>query len=156
MKKRYLYVIKEVFLFLDNLINKFELHEILDIKGNKSKKRFDKIDKYVKKFLPDLVKYLESNFLNHEFITSQWIITFFSNSMKPVNLFKIWDFSIVLGWKFINFFIISILLEFKDKIMEYDINKLSIFTRSILKTEEFDSKFHRIIKQTFEFLLEFD
>ena len=82
----------------------------MKFKDNLVSKKLEEIGSLIEKFIPSLTVYLDEFFLNHEFITTQWIITIFSSSVKPEFIFKIWDLFLIFGWDFLNYFIISILL----------------------------------------------
>ena len=126
----------------------------MKFKDNLVSKKLEEIGSLIEKFIPSLTVYLDEFFLNHEFITTQWIITIFSSSVKPEFIFKIWDLFLIFGWDFLNYFIISILLEFKDSIFQCDINKLAVYIKNMLKTDKFEKNFMKIIMQAFEFILE--
>jgi hypothetical protein len=104
------------------------------------------------RYLPELVDFLDGNMLNHEFFTTNWIITIFSNTVKPHLSFKIWDFFLIYGWNFINYFIVSILQTFNSVIMGYDPNLLSINMKNLMKSDMFDQSFKHIILGTFELM----
>ena len=87
--------------------------------------------------------------LSHEFFTTNWMITLFSNSMEEKYLFIIWDFLIIYGWKFFRYFLVSILNTYKKNIMEERQNKL----KNLLKNNKFKQKFPEIINKTFELML---
>ena len=128
----------------------------MGMENNTVRKKLNEIERILKKFVPDLLKFLENNLLNHEFFTTQWIITIFANSVKPNNLFKVWDLAFVYGWKFLNNFIVAILLTFKQVIMEYEIYHLSTFMRNLLKSDLFDQSFLHILQLSFDIINEFE
>ena len=117
----------------------------MGVQNNTVRKKLNEVEKIIKRFIPDLFNFLDSNYLNHEFFTTQWIITIFANSVKPHNLFRIWDFAFIYGWKFLNFLIVSILLSFKQKILSFDVNHLSSFMKGLLKSDIFEQSFLKII-----------
>ena len=128
----------------------------MGMENNSVRKKLLDIEQIIKKFIPDLIKFLEANYLNHEFFTTQWVITIFANSVKPYNLFRIWDFAIIYGWKFLQYLIVSILLTFKNIIINYDVNHLSTFMKNLLKSALFDQAFLHIITLTFDMLNEYE
>ena len=107
------------------------------------------IGQYLNKHYPEICKYLDDMKLSHEFFTTNWMITLFSNSMEEKYLFIIWDFLIIYGWKFFRYFLVSILNTYKKNIMEERQNKL----KNLLKNNKFKQKFPEIINKTFELML---
>jgi hypothetical protein len=91
--------------------------------------------------------------LSHEFFTTNWVITLFSNSMEELYLFIIWDFLIIYGWKFFMYFVVSILNIYKNNIMEEKQNKLTYLMKNLLKNDTFKKKFQEVINKTFELML---
>ena len=143
-------------LFIDSLIHKFGLENVIGLKNSFAREKIDYVGKLLYRFVPELVEYLESNSLNHEFFTTQWIITLFSNTVKPSILFKIWDFFIIYQWKFLYMFIVSLLMYFKQSIMNCNINKMSVYIKNLLKSEVMDHSFAGIIENTFELMIKFN
>lgn len=141
---------EEVFIFVDGLMNKFNFINLIGLENeNFLRDRLDEIGALLEKKVPLLVKFLKNNYLNHEFFTTNWIITIFSNSVKTHLVFKIWDFFLIYGWKFINCFIISILNIFTKEIMSYDPNVLSVKMKNLLKSDLFDQTFRTIVYNSF-------
>ena len=68
-------------LFIDSLINKFGLENIIGLKNSFAREKIDYVGKLLYRFVPELVEYLEANCLNHEFFTTQWIITLYSKDI---------------------------------------------------------------------------
>lgn len=126
----------------------------MGVQNNTVRKKLLEVEKIIKRFIPDLHNFLEINYLNHEFFTTQWIITIFANSVKPNNLFRIWDLAFIYGWRFLNFLIVSILLNFKQIILNYDVNQLSSFMKGLLKSVIFEQSFLQIVNMTFEMMNE--
>ena len=106
------------------------------------------------KYIPDLNKYLNSKLLNHEFFSTGWIISVFSNNMDKNKLLICWCFMIVFGWKFFYSFIIQVLIKYKDSIINSAEKHLSDKMKNILSNEQFIKDFNYIIKNTFNFMLE--
>ena len=124
----------------------------MGVKNNTIRKKLNDIEILLKRYMPDFIIYLDNNLLNHEFFTTQWIITIFANSIKPHYLYKIWDFSFIYGWKFLDNFILAILLTFKKVILNYDVNHLSSFMKNLLKSDLFDQSFLHILNLTFNLI----
>ena len=142
---------EDAFVFLDGLIQKFEFEKLLGLQ-NELDNKLKNIGFYLKKFCPEICNYLDSMNLGHEFFTTNWIITLFSNSMENKYLFIIWDFLIIFGWKFFIYFIVSILNIYKDNILEEEQNKLTYFMKNILRNDIFTQKFKDILNKTFELM----
>lgn len=102
------------FLFLDALIQKFNLENIIGLSNNLSIK-LEEISNCLNKYFPKIKKYLESMNLNYEFFLAGWVLTLFSNSINNEYLFYIWDFMIIFGWNYFNCFIIAVLKIMKMK-----------------------------------------
>jgi hypothetical protein len=143
---------EEVFIFIDAMMNKFKFDKIIGIQNNELNSKLDQIGELIKQSLPGFSRFLEKNYLTHEFFTVSWVITVFSNTLKSHNLFKVWDLFLIFGWKFINYFIISILQTFESTITKYNPGNLSVNMKSLLKSDTFDQSFDYIIKNTFELL----
>ena len=142
---------EEGFVFFDALLQKFEFEKLLGIENELHNKLYN-LKLCLKKYCPDISRYLESLHLSHEFFTTNWMITLFSNSMDETYLFRVWDFLIIFGWKFFRYFVISILNFYKKNIFEEEQNKLTFYMKNILKNENFKENFNKIIKNTFELM----
>jgi hypothetical protein len=143
---------EKIFMFIDSLMNKFNFHNLIGIDNNNARTMLEEVGELLKIYTPNLIEFLAEFHLNHEFFTTNWIITIFSNSVKPHLLFKIWDFFLIYGWKFIHYFIVSILITFQNEIIEYDPHFLSMKMKDLLKSDLFDQSFTHIIIITFEML----
>ena len=139
------------FVFLDALLQKFEFEKLLGVE-NKLQNKLNNVGMYLKKHCPEIQNYLNSMNLSHEFFTTNWMITLFSNAMDDKYLFIVWDFLIIYGWKFFIYFEVSILNIYKDCILEEEQNKLTLFMKNLLKNDKFEQKFQIIIDQTFELI----
>lgn len=139
------------FVFLDALLQKFEFEKLLGVE-NKLQNKLNNVGMYLKKHCPEIQNYLNSMNLSHEFFTTNWMITLFSNAMDDKYLFIVWDFLIIYGWKFFIYFAVSILNIYKDCILEEEQNKLTLFMKNLLKNDKFEQKFQIIIDQTFELI----
>ena len=140
------------FIYLDSLVKRFYLTKMYSIHNHEIINKLRIIENLIVKFCPLLNKYFDSIFVNHEFFTTQWIITLFASSMEENLLFKFWDFCIVFGWKFVYHFIIQILITFEKRIINYDYNLLSSYMKNLLKTDEFQQSFESIITNAFELM----
>ena len=139
---------EDAFVFLDALLQKFEFEKLLGVE-NELQNKLNKIGFYFKTYCPEVYNYLDSMNLSHEFFTTNWMITLFSNAMNDKHLFIVWDYLIIYGWKFFKYFVISILNIYKDSILEEEQNNLTYYMKNILKTEKFEQKFQDIINQVF-------
>jgi hypothetical protein len=139
------------FLFLDALIQKFNLENIIGLSNNLSIK-LEEISNCLNKYFPKIKKYLESMNLNYEFFLAGWVLTLFSNSINNEYLFYIWDFMIIFGWNYFNCFIIAVLKNYENEILSLPQNKLTFYMKNILKNDSFQKDFETIMKSSFEFL----
>ena len=142
---------EDAFVFLDALLQRFEFEKLLGVENNLENK-LNNVGIYFKKYCPEIQNYLNSMNLNHEFFTTNWMITLFSNAMDDKHLFIVWDFLIIYGWKFFKYFTISVLNIYKDCILEEEQNKLTYFMKNLFKNDKFELKFQNIIDQTFELI----
>ena len=142
------------FLFLDSLINRFELDNFFGIDNKNLITKLMNYSNILNKYIPDIISYLEKQQINHGFFSTGWILTLFSNSIKGEYLNIIWAFMIIFGWKFFYSFVIQILKWYKDDIFNTDVNELCIKMKNILSEEKFQLNYHNIIKKTFIFMNE--
>ena len=145
---------EEVFLFIDALINKLELYNNLGIENKNLLYKMKYFSLLLNKYVPEIVNYLKSKLLNHEFFSAGWIITLFSNTMDKKKLFICWGFMIIFGWKFFFAFIIQVLIFYKNNIITLDERLLSDEMKTILNNQNFINDFNMIIKNTLIFMLE--
>ena len=142
------------FIFLDALIHKFDLEQILCKSSSKfSLKKLEDITKYIKQKLPKLSNHLTEMKLNYEYFTTNWVFTLFSNSMETKYLFSVWDYMIIFGWKFFRCFVVSVLIEFENEILNSKQNNITFIMKNMLKNKQFNSKFQFIIIQTIKMLI---
>ena len=137
----------DVFYFLDGLIQLLNLEDFYGIK-NKLKKKIDEFGKIVQKYLPKLHNYLKEGSLSHEFVTVNWALTLFSNSMERNMVFCVWDLMILYGWDFFNAFIVVVLNKFENDLMNTSFDRLGSSMKCLLKTNKFQKEFQNIIYQT--------
>ena len=91
--------------------------------------------------------------LNYEYFTTNWVFTLFSNSMETKYLFSVWDYMIIFGWKFFRCFVVSVLIEFENEILNSKQNNITFIMKNMLKNKQFNSKFQFIIIQTIKMLI---
>ena len=139
---------EEIFIFIDGLINKFKFENFIGI-NNKMKEKLNQIGKLIQKNEKKVCDYLDKNFLDHEFFSANWTLTLMSNSMSNKNLMIIWDFMIIFGWKFFNYFIITILNFYENVIISCSQDELPFLMKNLLNSKQFDLDFKNIINETF-------
>ena len=140
------------FLFLDSLINRFELNNYLSINNKNLIGKLSHFSKYLNKYIPDIISFLDRHDINHGFFSHGWILTLFSNSMKKEYLIYTWAFMIIFGWKFFYSFVIQILLWYKKDIFKENINLLCAKMKNILSDDDFGKNYKNIIRNTFSFM----
>ena len=145
---------EEAFIFLDSFINKFELYNYLGIENEKLIQKIKYFDLLLFKYIPDLNEYLKSKLLGHEFFTTGWILSVFSNNMNKKKLFICWCFMIIFGWKFFYSFIIQVLIKYKKLIIDSEESILCNKMKNILNDSQFIQDFNKIIKDTLLFMVD--
>ena len=145
---------KNAFFYIDGLIKRFGLENYLAEKNPQLSIEINKFSKLLYKYIPDIVKFFDEKLVNHEFFTTDWILTLFSNSMKSNNLFVCWNFMIIFGWKFFYCFVIQILIYYKSLIFKTDENGLSQLMKNLLKTQNFNHDLLEIINKALAFMQE--
>ena len=140
------------FLFLDSLINRFELKNYLSVDNKNLIGNLSHFSKYLNKYIPEIISYLDKHDINHGFFSHGWILTLFSNTMKKEYLIHTWAFMIIFGWKFFYSFVIQILLWYKKDIFKANINTLCTKMKNILGDNDFGKNFKNIVKNTFNFM----
>jgi len=141
------------FLFLDSLINRFELDNIFGINNKNLITKLMFYSNVLNKYIPDIISFFNKLNINHDFFSTGWILTLFSNSMKKEYLITSWAFMIIFGWKFFYSFVIQILIWYKKDIFSSNINELCYKMKSILSEDKFYLNYNNIIKNTFIFML---
>ena len=142
----------DAFFYMDGFIYNFKLEKFFATKNNNLPDEIKIFAKILCKYIPDIVKFLESKLLNHEFFSTGWILTLFSNSVENKNLMVLWSFMIIFGWKFFYSIVIQILIFYESTILKADINKLSFLMKNLLKGEKFNEDLQKIIKDTMNFM----
>ena len=142
---------EERFVFLDGLIQRFNLENLLG-KNNKLNIKLEEIGKILNKYCKEIIEYFDKNYLSHEFFTSNWVITLFSSSMANNYLYILWDYMIIFFFNFFNAFVISVLNKYKKIILNKQQNDLAIFMKNILKTKQFEIDFIELINNSMELI----
>ena len=145
---------EDAFVFLDSFINRLELHNLLGFNNDTLIQKIKYLELLLNKYIPDLIKYLNSKLLNHEFFTTGWIISIFSNKMDKKRLLICWCFMAVFGWKFFYSFIIQLLIMYKDSIIKTEESKLCFKMKNILIDNQFIKDFNYLIKKTLLFMID--
>jgi hypothetical protein len=140
------------FIFLESLIHKFDLDKILS-DNNFFMKKMEDINNFIKYKLPKLSRYLNEMKLNYEFFTTNWVLTLLANSMETKHLFYVWDYMIVFGWKFFKCFVVVVMMNFENEILNASQNNLTFIMKNMLKNEQFNSNFKLIIIKTIQMLI---
>ena len=143
---------EEVFLFVDGLIHLFNLENYVGEVNNSLMTQIKNYSNIISKYIPDMNKHLEKRLLTHEFFSTGWILTLFSNAMNGKNLIITWSFMIVFGWKFFYCFVIQILKFYKEDIFKTNENNLSKKMKKLLKEERFSKDIIKIINNTLLFM----
>ena len=143
---------EKIFLFLDGLINRFNLDHFLSINNQKLPKQIKYLSLILNKYCKNFIYYLKSKFINHDFFTTSWLLTLFSNSMDKKKLYICWCFMIIFGWKFFYSFIIQIILFYENSLTKISEGKLSKQMKEILKSNIFIKDFNNIMKNTLDFM----
>ena len=140
------------FFFIDGLIRKFNLEDYYAEKNPKLAAEINKFAKILNKYIPDIINYFDAKLVNHDFFTTDWILTLFGNSMNSDNLFICWNFMIIFGWKFFYCFVIQILVFYQSIIFSTDENGLSQLMKNLLKEDKFSLNLPIIIERALMFM----
>ena len=152
-----LYIFKsevESFEFLDAIIQKFNLEKLFGVQTKELDLKLFNISQELKKYTPNVNKYLQNINLNYDYFTCNWMLTLFSNSMDVKYLLYVWDFMIVFGWKFFNCFVIAVFEINQNIILNTKISEMTNLMKNILKNNKFEKQFDEIIIRSFEHLIE--
>ena len=144
---------EKVFLFIDGLIRKFKLKNLIGVSNSLSEK-MGELENLLNNYVPKLMRYLDKNGLNHEFFTANWVVTLFSNSMKTKYFLTFLNLMIIFDWNFFNFFVVAILQTYSNIIIYSDQNALVNLMKTMLKTTIFESNFKNIIKKAIDLLVD--
>ena len=142
-------------IFLDALINKFQLDKIMNYEINKEffEKIFQKINLFLIEKMPKLNEFLSENNLDIDFFTTNWILTLFGNSMDNEFFIIVLDYMCIFGWKFVKYFILNILLKSQNEILNSTQSELTHTKKNLLKNGKFKTNFRKIIKDTEQLLI---
>ena len=143
---------QEVFVFLDGLINRFELDKFMGINNKYLVQNLKHFSNILNKYAPDIISFFDNKLLNHEFFSTNWILTLFSNCMSKNELIIIWCFMIVFGWKFFYCFAIELLNFYKEDIFQTNENELNYKMKKILNDDKFEGNLNVLIKNTFQLM----
>ena len=143
---------EKVFIFLDGLINRFKLNHLLSINNQLLPKKLKYFSHILRKYCPEFINYLSAKFLNHEFFSTSWLLTLFSNSMDRNKLYICWCFMVIFGWKFFYSFVVQLLLFYNKNLLEIKETKLSGLMKEILKGKQFIKDFNEIVDNTLTFM----
>ena len=100
--------------------------------------------------MPGLNEFLSNIKLNISFFTTNWVLTLFSDSMDTEYISIIWDYMIIFGWKFFNFFILNILTMFESDLLNSTQNNITFIKKNIFRNQRFKNNFHKLIKDTLQ------
>ena len=142
---------------MDALIQKFDLDKILDknCKNNKFyEKKLENLCSLIIKQIPTLHIFLVDLKLNLDFFLTSWILTLFSDSMENQFLSIVWDYMLIFGWKFFNYFILNILTLFEKDILNSKQNNLTYLKKNtnIINTFLY-CIFYQFAKIIFKFII---
>ena len=143
---------KDAFFFVDSMIKKFKLKKFFAEKNSKLTEEIKKFSIILEKYNPEIVNFFEKKYINHEFFSTGWILTLFSNSMESKNLFICWNFMNIFGWKFFYCLVIQILRFYKQIIFHTNENGLSFLMKNLLKGNKFNDDLPNILNKTFNFM----
>ena len=73
--------------------------------------------------------------------------------METKNLFFVWDYMIIFGWKFFRCFVLVVLMNFENEILKAKHDNITFIMKNMLKNEKFNSDFENIISSTIEMLI---
>ena len=113
------------------------------------KEKLNQVGKLIQKNVKKVCDYLDKNFLDHEFFSANWTLTLMANSMSNKNLMIFWDFMIIFGWKFFNYFVITVLNFYEKVIISSSQDELPFLMKNLLNSKQFDLDLKNIINETF-------
>ena len=62
----------------------------------------------------------------------------------------VWDYMLIFGWKFFNYFILNILTLFEKDILNSKQNNLTYLKKNMLRNDKFKNNFRKLIKDTMQ------
>ena len=143
---------EEVFVFLDGLINRFELNSYIGIQNSNLISKISFFSEILNKYVPEVITFFNKNSLTHEFFSIGWNLTLFSNCMEKNCLIVVWCFMVIFGWKFFYCFAIELLKYYKDDIINTNTKMISDKMKNLVRDEIFVQKFGKIIGETFKLM----
>ena len=132
------------FVFLDGMVTYYNIDKIM---CEDNLNYFNKIMKELEIFLRSstTLQHLKMNNINHDYFTTGWILTLFSNSIENKEyIYYIWECMFLLGWKFIYCFIYAIFEHFKEKVKISPINTICSNIKTFCRSKEFQTNFWNI------------
>ena len=114
--------------------------------------KLNKFSKILYKYVPKIINFFDDNSVNHDFFSTNWILTLFSTAMERYYLIIIWCFMIIFRWKFVYSFIIQILKKYERNITNLAEGQLCYKMKNILRQKDFKIDFNSIIKNTIDFM----
>lgn len=136
------------FIILDSIICKLNMNNIFNYNNNEIMSINNTISIMIHRYIPTIERYFNSILVNHEFFSTNLIITLFSNSTISSILFKIWAFLLVFGWEFCLVFIIQILSFFENEILSQDHFSIANYMKNLLLSTEFIKNFQVILRSS--------
>jgi hypothetical protein len=73
--------------------------------------------------------------------------------METNNLFFVWDYMIIFGWKFFRCFVVAVLMIFENEILKASQDNITYIMKNMLKNKQFNSDFETIILSTIQMLI---
>ena len=143
---------EEVFIFLDGLINRFDLYKYMEINNKNLVESLKYFSNILNKYVPEIISFFEEKLVNHEFFSTNWILTLFSNCMNKAYLIIIWSFMIIFGWKFFYCFTVELLKFYKDDILKMKETELNYKMKHLLNNDKFEKNINLIIKNTLQLM----
>ena len=143
---------KKAFFYIDGLIKRFELEKYLAEKNSRLTDEIQKFSNILARHIPDIISFFDEKLINHEFFSTGWILTLFSNSMNYKNLFICWNFMIIFGWKFFYCLVIQILIYYKSIIFQANENSLNQLMKNLLIDQKFKKDLPKIINKSLVFM----
>ena len=143
---------EEVFIFLDGLLNRFRLEKFIGINNNNLVNNLKYFSNILNKYVPDIISFFYSKSVNHEFFSTNWILTLFTNCMNRNCLIIIWCFMIIFGWKFFYCLTIELLKFYKEDIFLTEEKELNSKMKNLLNCDKFEQNLNLIIKNTLQLM----
>lgn len=136
------------FIILDSIICKLNMNNIFNYTNNEIMSINNTISIMINKYIPTIERYFNRILVNHEFFSTNLVITLFSSSTISSILFKIWAFLLIFGWEFCLVFIIQILSFFEYEILRQDHFSIANYMKNLLLSTEFIENFQVIVRSS--------